>query len=295
MKMRGFFILAAVFALVSCKKEEAAVTAREKNETVIAVKTITAEKGSINDYLKLSGDVDASESIDVYPDVAGKISRVYVKEGDFVYKNAKIADVDRNKAGMNFALSPVTTSISGTVTKVYTTQGALAAPSLPVAKVGKLNKLEIVVNISERFISQVKVGQKAEIRSEAYPDKVFEAVVKTLNPVVNPVTRSMEVRLALLTGAGDIKPGMFVDVKLSVAESKDTVLINSKAIINRNNKEIVYVALEGVARERVISTGIRSGEIVEVTEGLSEGEKIVTAGKSLLSDSMKVKIVGEES
>ena len=121
----------------------------------------------IKDYIELNGDVKAKVETTLFPDAMGKLVNIRVNIGDFVRKNQIIAEIDPSKPGMNFALSPVKTTITGTVTSLPIEIGSTVTLQTAIAKVGQLNELEIVTYISEKYIRKMKKGLKAISRMQS--------------------------------------------------------------------------------------------------------------------------------
>lgn len=291
--MKKALLFLTAIALIGCKKPQIGKEeVQEIKKPVVAIKEITPDY--INEKIFLSGDVLASNSVDIFPDVAGKVDKIIVSEGDFVRKNSKVATVDRNKPGMNFAPSPVLSPITGTITQVYAKKGALAAPSMPLFKIGTLDKLEIVTHVSEKDLSRVKLGQKAKVTTDTFANEEFTAVVAELNPVVNPITRTMQVTLTI---EGDVilKPGMFVDLHIITNESKNTIVLNRDEVSVRNGKYYVWKYNNGVVNQVEVSLGIQQDNFLEIISGLNMGETIVTQGFTYLEDGIEVKTLDEEA
>lgn len=291
--MKKTLLILTAIALIGCKKDQ--VEKKEEQEIkkpVVAIREITPK--SIDERIYLSGDVMASNSVDIFPDVAGKVDRIDVQEGDYVRKDVQVATVDRNKPGMNFAPSPVLSPITGTITQVYAKKGALAAPSMPLFKIGTLDQLEIVTHVSEKDLNRVKLGQKATITTDSFPGEEFIAIVSELNPVVNPVTRTMQIKLNIV---GDVilKPGMFVDLHIITNESKNTIVLNRDEVFKRNNKFYVWKYSYGVVSQVEITVGIENDNYLEIISGIELGDTIVSQGFTYLEDGIEVKTLKKEA
>src|SRR5574344_3098311 len=167
----GFVITTACVALMAfmgCAKKEEVVVQEEK-ETIFAVNAFKTSAGDLNGYLEFGGDIQAVSSVDVLPDTAGKLSRVFVSVGDYVKKDQVIAEVDASRPGMNYSASPVKAPISGTVTSFSPSIGTMVSPAMSMAKIAKTNELEIKTSVAERYISRIKLNQKAVVTFDAYP------------------------------------------------------------------------------------------------------------------------------
>lgn len=261
-------------------------------DTVFAVNVTPAVRGAINDYIEVNGDVQTTASIDVYSDAAGDIARLYVRIGQYVRADQVIAEVDPSRPGQNFVLSPVKAPIAGTITRLPVRVGSKVTQSAPIAEVSRTTELEIVVQIAERFISKVREGLPAIVRLDAYPEREFDAVVRELNPVVDPLTRTLEVKLSFNGVAEVVRPGMFAEVRIITEEKDDIVKVPADVVIRRFGEEFVFVVTDdGVANRRIVNPGIEIDNILEITDGLSEGELVVYQGQNLLEDGSSVRVI----
>ncbi|MBN2509064.1 MAG: efflux RND transporter periplasmic adaptor subunit [Spirochaetales bacterium] len=262
-----------------------------EEETVFAVNTIQAVSGQIFDYIEVNGDIKASSSVDVYPDTAGKVSRIMVRIGQRVTAGQELLYVDPSRPGMNFAQSPVKAPIAGTITALPAEIGSSVAPSIPVATVSRMENLEIVTYVSERYISKVALGQDALIALEAWPGVQFRGKVAELSPVLDPLSRTMEIKLSITEQDRRIKAGMFARVKLIVQEKQNTVKIPAEAMVNRFGENFVFVVNGESVERRKVTPGVQIDNKLEVTEGLSGGEEVVVRGQTLLEDKAQVKVI----
>jgi membrane fusion protein (multidrug efflux system) len=272
---------------------------RKKTEEPVAdkrynVKTVIAMKQELSSFINLSGDVEASGTVDVYPSAAGKVASLPVKLGDYVRKDRVLATVDPSLPGMNYSASPVKAPISGTVTAINVDLGQTVSQQIPVVRIGELSKLLIKTQIPERFIYMVKKGQRAVITSSATENNFFDAIVTEISPIVNASTRTMAVTL-VMDGDSSVKAGMFVSIKLITSTTPDALTIPEDALIVRNEDSFVYVVDGEQVVRTPVETGNKSSGLVEILSGLKEGDEIVTAGKTLLSDGSKIRIVNDLS
>lgn len=210
-------------------------------ETIFAVNTTTAVKGEIRDYIELNGDVKSKTEVDVFPDVIGKLKGYNVTIGQYVYKDQILAYVDPSRPGMDYKWSPVKSPINGTVTDLPLDLGATVSQQMSVAKVGKLDQIEITTNIAEKFISKIKLGLNAYVNVEAYPDITFNARISEVSPVINPQTRMMGIKLSILGDTRLLKPGMFAEIKIITEKKQNIVKIPSDGYIIRFGQKYVFV------------------------------------------------------
>lgn len=320
MKIRKrFAVLSAVIILAAAaglsivisgqaSKRAQAEAAAETAENAFAVSTTTAVRGDLKDYLEFGGDVVARTSIDALPDASGRITEVRVSVGDRVEKDQVIAMVDATRPGMNFAPSPVKAPISGTVTAVSVVPGSMVAPQISVARIGRMDTLEITTQVPERYVSKIRQGLDATLRFDAWPGAAFPARVTEVSPVLDATSRTMTVKLMPVNQDARIKAGMFARIRLVTDTRTNIVKIPQAAVISRFGEAFVFVVAEEVKTEtaedgsettrtetrvsrRPVTPGIRVDERMEILSGISTGEEIVVRGQSLLEDGSLVTVV----
>lgn len=290
----GILILAS--GLASCSKKDEADKKAEEATTVFAVSTTTATKGELKDYLEFGGDVTAKTNIDALPDVAGRVVEVRVKVGDVVAKDQILVLVDPSRPGMNYEHSPVKAPVSGTVTAVNVVAGSMVSQQFSVAKVSKMETLQVLMNVPERYISKIRNEQKAYLRFDAYPGEIFPAVITEVSPVLDQSSRTMGVKLALVKQDSRIKAGMFARVKLITDTKTNIVKLPSTSIVNRFGENYVFVVIEGEptkVRKQIVTVGIRVDDKIEILTGVNSGQEIVVRGQTLLEDGSLINVVSK--
>ena len=218
---------------------------------VFAVNTSTAVQGQVWDYIALSGDIYAGSSVDVFSNVAGKVTQVYVQLGSRVNRGSSIAAVDPSLPGMNFIPAVTTAPISGTIIALPAQIGATVSQAIPLARISGTGALEIKLHVAERFISKIAMNQLCEITLDAWPGEVFRGTVTEISPVVNPASRTMEVKVNVTNQEDKLKEGMFSKVKLITEQKENTVKIPASALIQRFGENYVYVVEETTVDEQV--------------------------------------------
>jgi multidrug efflux pump subunit AcrA (membrane-fusion protein) len=302
-KLKGLILtlavlLIAVAAVVILTQRSNAqkkqVDTEKVKEQIFAVNTTLSVEGQIIDYLYVNGDIIAKESVDVFADTTGKLVDIRVQLGDKVRKGDILAYIDPSRPGMNFANSPVKSPIQGTVTSFPGTNGSTVSQQTPVATIGDLSNLQVRTFISERKISHIALGMPGEITFESYPGETFNAVIKELSPVIDPSSRTMQIKMNMINPDSQIKSGMFSKIKITTTVKDNIVKVPSDCINERFGEKFIYVInSENTAEKRLITEGIRINDISEILSGLSAGENVVIQGQSLLEDGVKVKVIKE--
>ncbi|MGD9157515.1 MAG: efflux RND transporter periplasmic adaptor subunit [Desulfobacteraceae bacterium] len=170
--------------------------------------------------------------------------------------------------------------------------GQYVKPGLEVARIAPTDILIADVDLVAQDIPKVKEGLEARIRHYAWKDEVFTGKVVRLDPMIDTVTRALRAEVEVDNHEGKLRPGMFVEVTLVKEQRKDVPFIPREAVTNRGGKWVVFL-LKGqrVAMKEVV-LGLGDDNIVEIREGLSEGERVVTRGLETLADQTRVRVTG---
>jgi len=265
---------------------------------VFAVNTIAAAQGPIQDFIGLSGDVIASSMVDAFSEAAGRVEQVFVTIGQRVYRGQAIATVDPSRPGMTFQLNTVTAPVTGTIVALPAQAGMTINQAVPLARVASGNTLEIRLFVAERFISRMALGLPAEITLAAWPGEVFRGQIYELSPTIDPISRTMEVRVRVHQPGDRLRAGMFANVRLITQRKENVVKIPASAMITRFGNQYVYVVEQdlenpeyNVARRRSIVPGIHVDGMLEVQSGLLPDEEVVARGQTLLEDGVRVNVI----
>lgn len=262
-------------------------------EVVFAVNTTESVLGPIADYFLINGEVVSASSVDTYADAQGILARLYVGLGDYVRADQIIAEIDPSRPGLNYALSPVKARVSGTITALPLDRGDAVSPQVPVATIGDLNRLQVVTSVPERFISRIRIGMPAEVYLEAWPGHVIPLAISQINPVVDPASRTMEIKMDIPTGQDKAKAGMYAEIRLTTDEKDEVVKVPADTVLRRLGETFVYVVEGDTAVKKIVVPGITLGGVVEIIEGLEAGEKVVYQGQTLLEGGVKVRVIRE--
>lgn len=174
--------------------------------------------------------------------------------------------------------------ISGVITAKTVVEGARVGPGEAPLEITELGHLWAQAEVYEAELARVKVGQAAELRFNTFGDRRFPARVAFIDPVLDPKSRTVRVRLEVANPKGDLKPDMFGDAVLQTGSRKG-LLAPLDAVLDSGARKVVFVALgDGKFEPREVETGPAAGEMVEIRRGLEAGEEVVS-GAAFLVDS----------
>lgn len=178
--------------------------------------------------------------------------------------------------------------ISGLVARRMVDRGEAALPGQPVMRLVNINPIKLEATVSELDVERIHLGDRAVVSFDGLPDQQFVGVVRDLAPQANKDTRQFVARLEVSNERGLIRPGMFARVQLVLETRSDTILIRRDGLVERGRSRLVYVVTGGSVQVREVTVGAISGNLVEILEGVREGESYVIADQSSLADGQKV-------
>lgn len=180
--------------------------------------------------------------------------------------------------------------VSGTVTEKKAMQGMRFMPGEALYQVTDLSAVWVMADIAEQDIAQVRLGAKAEVRINAYPDRVQVGAITYVYPTMKAETRTVPVRIELPNPGRLLKPAMFAQVELQVGSARPVLTVPDSAVIDSGTRRIVLVQLgEGRFEPREVTLGARGDHLVEVRSGLREGESVVVSANFLIDAESNLK------
>jgi len=264
-----------------------------QEQEAVAVRVAAAEYRRLVTDIVLPGEVQARDTTRAHPDTAGKLSRFALGPGDRVTEDQPIAWIDSSRPGAQFEESPVRAPITGNITVLHVDRGTQVTPNTAIATIATLDDLRIVVAVPEQFSPAVRTGMTAIVSGPALGNQTIDARIVAIDPVFDSVRRSREVTLRILGDARRLSPGMSVGVSLPLRVRDADVVIPFRAIIQEGGRTSVYLAVDDTAKHREIRTGMIAGGRVEITEGLTVGETVITEGINTLRPGVPINVVEE--
>jgi cobalt-zinc-cadmium efflux system membrane fusion protein len=181
----------------------------------------------------------------------------------------------------------LTSPISGIVVERNATIGATVGTDANVFKIVDISSVWIDANVFEKDVARVKLGQQVNVTVTAFPETVFTGKVILISTVVDPDTRSVKVRTEVSNRDAKLKPDMFANVEIITDVNRTSISIPQTALLNDGGQSVVFVAAGNDYEKRTVTTGIRSGDRIEITGGLKSGDKVVIKGNYLLLEQSK--------
>ena len=142
--------------------------------------------------------------------------------------------------------------------------------------------------VYEYELSSVQIGSRVRVKVPTFPDREFSGEVRAAKPVLDPATRSIQVRARVLDPEGLLKPEMYVDLYLAV-DRGEVVAVPEEAVMHTGERDLVFVSPgEGLFEPREVTLGAKAGNLYEVKTGLAAGESIAVSGNFLIDSESRL-------
>ena len=200
------------------------------------------------------------------------------------------ADSDRIQLGYTEIKAP----FSGLVVTRYVQYAEQVNAGAPLFRLSDFNPLLCPIQIPERDLPKIEVGQPAYLTLEAWPGERFPAEVLRVRPVVDAATGTVRVTLEVET-RDRLRPGMFARVFVETETRSEALVVPKSALSLESIGDTLYVAEGDSASRRDVRLGFKEGDSVEVLRGVSEGEKVIVVGQDGLSDGTPIQVLSGPS
>lgn len=197
----------------------------------------------------------------------------------------------QSSAQQQYAYGVITAPVDGVVANVTATVGQVVSPGAALMVVQNINQVYAVVNIEQKDLGLVKIGQKAEVTVDAYADKVFEGTVDVMNPEAGTANRMFRTKVKISNADGDLKAGMFTKVQLATGDSRQVLTVPQAAVIQKQGIYYVFTVENDKAIRHQVEIGAVTGSVIQINSGLQLGDKVAVSSVSQLKDGAVVRIV----
>ena len=203
--------------------------------------------------------------------------------------NVANAEAQLSLARKNLSYANIPSPIDGFVTERTADLGEYVSPQQKVATIVRTNPLRIRIDVPEQAIPEVRVGQSVSVTTSAWPDRNFSGRVARIAPNVSATSRTMTVEAEIENSSGALKPGQFGTVRILQERTEPAVLVPARAVVTEAGVSRLYVIKDGHAEQRVVQTGQKEGDLIEIKSGVAADEQVATGNVEQLSDGVAVK------
>jgi RND family efflux transporter MFP subunit len=251
--------------------------AESKNSIAIGTKKLVMEIDSL-EYQKQKSLYDK-----------GGVTLRDLKTAELTLAQAK---TDYENAKIQMAKMEVKSPFRGVIVDLPTvTNKTKINSNIAVITLMDYSRLLMEVNLPEKSLSTIKIGQEVFITNYTLPKDTLKAQINELSPVVNIETRTFKGKVLINNPDLKLRPGMFVKADIEIDRRDSAIVIPKEIIVSGARGKTVFVVDRGNAQPRIIKTGLENEKSTEIVDGLRRGDRVVTKGYETLRNGSRVKII----
>jgi HlyD family secretion protein len=210
---------------------------------------------------------------------------------DFQMAKSALAQAQANlkMAQARLEYTTIEAPVDGTLIARDVERGDVVQPGKALMVLSPAGQTQLVVQIDEKNLAALRMGQQALASADAYPDHRFPATLTYINPAIDPQRGSVEVKLNVPVAPPYLRQDMTVSVDIEVARRTDAIVAPAPAVHDINsNAPWVMTVDHGRARRRTVHLGIRGSTLVEIQSGLQPGELLISSNTASIADGQRV-------
>jgi multidrug efflux pump subunit AcrA (membrane-fusion protein) len=194
----------------------------------------------------------------------------------------QLATVEQQKAALALSKKALTDTvvrspISGAVKEKHASRGSYLTINGKIVTLVKINPLRLRADIPESSAAAVRIGQTVNVAVDAFPNRAFTGRVVRIGPSLDEKTRALTVEAEVANSGNLLRPGMFAKSRLITSANAPAVMVPQRAVATAAGLSKVFVIENGKAVERIVKTGASGGDLIEIAEGVKNGEIVATS------------------
>ncbi len=201
----------------------------------------------------------------------------------------RVADATVSLAQAKLTKLFIKAPFSGTVGLRSAGVGDYVKDGQDIVNLEKTDPIKVDFKVPEVFQSKIRVGQALSVSLDALPGKPFDGTVYAVNPQLDTAGRAVVLRAQMVNRGGELKPGMFARVRLTLAETADAVVVPEQSVAMQGEDQVMYKVVDGRALRTKVVVGQRREGKAEIVEGVGPNDVIVLAGWQKLRDGVPVR------
>jgi membrane fusion protein (multidrug efflux system) len=184
----------------------------------------------------------------------------------------------------------VTAPFTGRVGMRQVSPGALVAPGAVITTLDDLSVVKIDFAVPQNVLGDLKLGLPVTATTNALKDRVFQGKITALDTRIDPVTRSVKVVAQFDNKDEALRPGLFLNVALTIGTRTDALVVPEQAIVALGTSQFVFKVVDGRAVRTEVTLGSRKPGFVEIRSGVALGDKVVIEGLQKVRDGQQLRI-----
>ncbi|MFT5697580.1 MAG: membrane fusion protein (multidrug efflux system) [Desulforhopalus sp.] len=198
---------------------------------------------------------------------------------------------DYDNATLMLSRTVVTSPMDGVIRRLDAKVGLQLSVGDPIAEILEIDRVKAVIGIPESDVTAVRKLDTVSVTIQALGDKKIQAAKHFLSPAPETIARLYNLELTIDNPDNEVLTGMFVRADIIKEQIKDCISIPFYSVISRNDEQYVYIEKDGLALKKEVSTGIMENWMIEVTEGLTAGDKLIIEGHRDVEKGQKINII----
>ena len=212
---------------------------------------------------------------------------------DEAHSNNARSQASRQEAQAKVAKSEIRAPFSGVAGLRQVSQGAYVAAGTDIARLEKIDQLKLDFRVPEIYLAKLKTSQQVKVQVDAYQDESFAGTIYAIEPALDEATRTVLIRARIANADLKLRPGMFGRVQLQLALRENAVWVPEQAIVPKGQDAFVFRVANGKVALVKVQTGARKVGEVEIRNGISAGDMVVTEGTQRIGPGSAVNVVGD--
>lgn len=210
------------------------------------------------------------------------------------------AGIDQAQAGervssVQLRKHAVQAPTSGLIAARMVDPGEGAMPGTPVMRIVRINPIRVEAIVNELDIERIRRGDVGVVTFDGLGGRDFRGTVTAIEPQAVADSRNFIARVEVANPDGAAKPGMFARVSMLLDSRENVVVVQRDALLERDRTRQVFVVVDGVVEVREVEVGVIEGNLVEIIDGVREGETVIVSGQDALADGQRVEPVNDAS
>lgn len=207
------------------------------------------------------------------------LSKEAISREEYEAIENEVYSIDANIKNLKaqIAKASIYAPFDGTIGLRYISEGSYVTPQTKISDITRISPVKIQFAIPERYSDKIKKGMQISFFTQSSLTP-YHATVYATEPHIDAISRSLQMRALYPNKKNEILPGTYVQVKLSLQEDRNVILIPTEALVPTANKNFVYLNKNGKAQPQDVITGIRTDSEVQILGGLNSGDSVITTG-----------------
>lgn len=184
---------------------------------------------------------------------------------------------------------------NGIIDDISVKEGELASPGMPLVHLVNLSEMRVSAKVSEAYLGSIKKDDIVELRFAAYPDMILKAGVTRLGEVIDPKTRTFTLEIELKNPGEKLKPNLLTSVRVRDFSDENSLVVPSFILRQDFNGTFLFIVSGEQGKQKAQKIYVKRGITVQdqtmITEGISEGDLVITKGFNLVTDGTPITII----